>query len=67
MMKKGWLPKFMKLLNIIASIIFYSIFCFSSAPIKANSKFYFSNTNELLIGWKIKKKSNLEKKQISKQ
>ena len=50
----------MKVFNTLASVIFYSIFCFSNAPIKANSKFYFSNTNELLIGWKIKKKSNLE-------
>ncbi len=50
----------MKLFNTLASVTFYSIFCFSNAPIKANSKFYFSNTNELLIGWKIKKKSNLE-------
>jgi len=50
----------MKLFNTLASVIFYSIFFFSNAPIKANSKFYFSNTNELLIGWKIKKKSNLE-------
>ena len=50
----------MKLFNTLASVIFYSIFCFSNVPVKANSKFYFSNTNELLIGWKIKKKSNLE-------
>ena len=50
----------MKLFNILASVTFYSIFCLSNAPIKANSKFYFPNTNELLIGWKIKKKSNLE-------
>jgi len=52
----------MKLFNTLASVIFYSIFCFSNAPIKANSKFYFSNTNELLIGWKVKKNTNSEKK-----
>ena len=52
----------MKLFNIIISIIFYSIFCFSYQPIKANSKLYFSSTNDLLLGWKIKKQSNFEKK-----
>ena len=53
----------MKLFNILASVIFYSIFCFSYEPIKANSKFYPSNSNNsLLVGWKIKNKSNLEKK-----
>ena len=53
----------MKLFNVITSIIFYSIFCFSHEPIKANSKLYLSNENNLfLIGWKIKKNSNLEKR-----
>ncbi|MBO8204841.1 YSC84-related protein [Prochlorococcus marinus] len=53
----------MKLFNILASVIFYSIFCFSHQPIKANPKLYFSNTNDLLlIGWKIKKNSDLERK-----
>ncbi len=52
----------MKLFNILASIIFCSIFCFSYEPIKANTKLYFSNSNDLLIGWKIKKNSNSEKK-----
>ena len=51
----------MKLFNTLASVIFYSIFCFSYEPIKANSKLYPSNSNNsLLVGWKIKKKSNLE-------
>ena len=53
----------MKLFNIFASIIFYSIFCFYNEPIKANSKLYFSNTNDLLlVGWKVKKDSSLQKK-----
>ena len=52
----------MKLLKILASVIFYSIFCFSSEPMKAKQESYFSNTNNLLIGWKIKNNSNLEKK-----
>ena len=52
----------MKLFNILASIIFYSIFCISHEPIKANPKLYFSDSNDLLLGWKIKKNSNLEKK-----
>ena len=53
----------MKLLYILASVIFYSIFCFSHTPIKANSKLYFSNVNDLLlIGWKIDKKANSENK-----
>ena len=52
----------MKLFNLLASVIFYSILCFSYKPLKANPKFYFSDTSDLLIGWKIKKKSNLERK-----
>ena len=52
----------MKLFNLLASVIFYSILCFSYEPLKANPKFYFSDTSDLLIGWKIKKKSNLERK-----
>ena len=53
----------MKLFNILASVTFYSVCCFSQEPIKANSKLYFSNTNDsLLIGWKIKKNTNSEKK-----
>ena len=53
----------MKLLTILAAVIFYSIFCFSHKPIKAKSNLFFSNSNDLLlIGWKIKKNSNLEKK-----
>ena len=47
----------MKLFKILAPIIFCSIFCFSNKPIKANTKLYFSNANDLLIGWKIKKNS----------
>ena len=50
----------MKLINILASVIFYSLSCFSHEPIKANSKFDFSDTSLLLIGWKIKKNSDLE-------
>ena len=51
----------MKLFNILASILLYSTFCFFYEPIKANSKVYASNlNNSLLVGWKIKKKSNLE-------
>lgn len=53
----------MKILNIFATIIFINIFWFSYEPIKANSKLYLSNENDLLlIGWKIKKNSNLEKR-----
>ena len=53
----------MKILNTFATIIFINIFCFSHEPIKANSKLYLSNTKDFqLIGWKIKKNSNLEKK-----
>ena len=53
----------MKLFSTLASVIFYYIFCFSHAPIKAHSKLYVSNSNDsLLVGWKIKKKSDLEKK-----
>ena len=53
----------MKLQYILASVIFYSIFWFSYTPIKANSKLYFSNANDLLlIGWKIDKKANFENK-----
>ena len=53
----------MKLFNILSSVIFYSVLCFSHEPIKANSKFYFFNANDSsLIGWKIKKNSNLETK-----
>ena len=53
----------MRLFNILVSVIFYSIFFFSHKPINAISKSYFSNTNDLLlIGWKIKNNSNLEKK-----
>ena len=53
----------MKLFSTLASVIFYSIFCFSHEPIKAHSKLYASNSNDsLLVGWKIKKKSDLEKK-----
>ena len=53
----------MKILNILATIIFINIFWFSYEPIKANSKLYLSNENDLsLIGWKIKKNSNLEKR-----
>ena len=52
----------MKLFNILASVIFYLLFCFSHEPIKANPKFNFSDTSDLLIGWKIKNNSNLEKK-----
>ena len=52
----------MKIFNIFASVIFYSIFCFSHEPIKANSRLYSSNSNDsFLIVWKIKKNSNLEK------
>jgi len=62
-MKKIWQPKFMKLFNILASIFFYSIFCFSYKPIEAKPKLYFSIKNDSsLIGWKIKKNSNLENK-----
>ena len=51
----------MKRLNILASILLYSTFCFFYEPIKANSKLNVSNSNNsLLVGWKIKKKSNLE-------
>ena len=51
----------MKLFNTLASVIFYSIFCFSHTPIKANSKLYFSNANDLLlIGWKIDNKANFK-------
>ena len=51
----------MKLLYILASVIFYSIFWFSPTPIKANSKLYFSNANDLLlIGWKIDNKANFK-------
>ena len=53
----------MKLFNFLALLIFYSIFFISHEPIKANSKINFSNKNDLLlIGWKIKKNSELEKK-----
>ena len=53
----------MKILNILGTIIFINIFWFSYEPIKANSKLYLSNENDLsLIGWKIKKNSNLEKR-----
>jgi len=53
----------MRLFNILVSIIFYSFLCFSHKPINAISKSYFSNTNDLLlIGWKVKNSSNLEKK-----
>ena len=53
----------MKLFNILASIVFCSILCFSYEPIKANSKLYSSNANDsLLLGWKIKKNSNSEKR-----
>ena len=52
----------MKIFNIVIAVIFYSIFCFSHEPIKANTNLYSSNTNSLLMGWKIKKNLNLEKK-----
>ena len=53
----------MKLINIITSVIFYFILCFFPEPIKANSVLYFSSTNDFqLIGWKINKNSELEKK-----
>ena len=53
----------MKLFNTLASVFFYFIFCFSYEPIKAHSKLNVSNSNDsLLVGWKIKKESNLEKK-----
>ena len=53
----------MKILKILATIIFINILCLSYKPIKANSKFYLSNKNDLLlVGWKIKKNSNLKKR-----
>ena len=52
----------MKLFNILVSIIFYLIFWSSHEPSNATPKLYFSNTKNSLIGWKIKKSSNLEKK-----
>ena len=53
----------MKILNIFATIIFINIFWFSYEPIKANSKLYLSNENDLLlIVQKIKINSNLEKR-----
>ena len=55
----------MKILNIFATIIFINIFCISNEPINADSRFYFSEKNDFqLIGWKIKKNSNSEKRQI---
>ena len=51
----------MKLFNTLASIIFYSIFFFSNKPVNAHTKLYGPNSNDsLLVGWKIKKKSNFE-------
>ena len=39
----------MKILNILATIIFVNIFCFSHEPIKANSKLFLSNEKDLLF------------------
>ena len=53
----------MKKFKIFTTIFFISIFCISTKPIDANSKLYFSDYNDfLLIGWKIKKNSNSEKR-----
>ena len=53
----------MKKINIFTTIIFISIFCFSTKSINANTKLSFSDPNDfLLIGWKIKKNSNSEKR-----
>ena len=53
----------MKKFYKVTTIILISIFCISNEPIKADSRFYFSEKNDFqLIGWKIKKNSNSEKR-----
>ena len=53
----------MKLFNKLVLVIFYIIFCLSYEPVKANTKLYsFDAKDLLLIGWKINKKANSERK-----